>query len=345
MSLNASKLNYTVCSQEFINLSILDLRGQLIHTWKSGRFSSGNHTFPVNEIIPGGLGQGMYIIRIQTGKELHTFSFVKSGSDLKFTQQSAGDGALVELDSKLAKVTAVVDTIEFKASGYMSKKFTISKYVMNCEDVTLEEEEDVSSIPLVSSLLKGKWACIFYNQDGCESFVTMNNYQISNMSLVAASDGVQFSGTWGTYSVAGGIVDNTNLLLIVTRDDAVMNSRDIRIIALTQSHPTALLAGSVFSGAGIIGRFNLTTGIQLCQGSFEFMMVRDFTDIGGSSTSAGGTFNPRTSGFETSVSNCTSDYLTCSKACSYTYGPDETNRYGTCVAKCNDEKKNCEEGK
>jgi hypothetical protein len=346
LSLNSTKLNYTVTSQGFINVTIIDLKGQLVHTWKSGQVFSGYHVFPIAELIPGTIGQGMYLMRLQTEQEIQTFSVVKSGNSLRFTQSVGNNSNLIELGSKLAKTAAAVDTIEFKATGYISKAYTLSKYIINCEDVTLEEEddeEDITSIPLSSSLLKGKWACIFYNQDGCESYVTMNNYQISNMTLAAAADGVQFSGTWGTYSVAGGIIDNSNLLLIIGRDDIVMNSRDIRLIALTQSHPTALLAGSVFSGVGVIGRFNLTTGLQVCQGSFEFMMVRDFTAIGGSSTSAGSTFNPKTSGFESSVNNCTTRYLNCSKACSIgTYGLDDTDRYSACIAKCNDEKRTCE---
>lgn len=345
LALTPSRLKFNTNSSDFIAVSVLDLRGKIVHSWKSGQLSAGSHNFSTTEILPNTLGQGMYIIRIQSQRSLQTFSCVKNGNISRITQSSCNNDNMIELGSKLGKTAAAVDTIQFKATGYVSKAYILSKYVINCQDVTLEEEEeeeDLLSIPLASSLLKGKWACIFYNQDGCENFVTMNNYRISNMSLVAASDGVLFSGTWGTYSVAGGIVDNTNLLLIINRDDAVMNTRDIRIISLTQSHPTALLAGSVFSGAGIIGRFNLTTGIQLCQGSFEFMMVRDFTDIGGSSTSAGSTFNPKTSGFESRVNDCTSDYLTCSKACSWNYGPDDTDRYATCIAKCNDEKKNCE---
>ena len=75
------------------------------------------------------------------------------------------------------------------------------------------------------------------------------------------------------------------------------------------------------------------------------MMVRDFTDIGGTSTSSGSTYNPKKSGFESNQSTCLTDYLSCSKGCSFTYGPESANRYSTCIAKCNDEKRNCEKGR
>lgn len=113
----------------------------------------------------------------------------------------------------LAKTTAVVDTIDFKASGYKSKVYTISSYATHLEDVTLlKAPDDIQSVTLSSSLLKGKWACFFFDQDGCEENVTINNFTITNLTIVPSTDGVQFTGTWGTYDLAGGIVDQNNCI-------------------------------------------------------------------------------------------------------------------------------------
>ncbi|MDO5577501.1 MAG: hypothetical protein Q4F84_10515, partial [Fibrobacter sp.] len=128
------------------------------------------------------------------------------------------------------------------------------------------------------------------------------------------------------------------------RKDSFKNTTEIRLIALKQAHPSILLAGSVFSGAGVISTFNSTTGSQLCQGIFEFIMVRDFTTIGGSSTSAGSTYNPKTSGFKINNNDnqCTQKWLSCTNACSIgVYGPESSDRSKLCTAKCNDERNLC----
>lgn len=346
VSFTSTKLSYTISHSGSLCLSLLDLKGQKLHSWKSGTLSGGSHIFPLSEVIPNSFGKGMYIIQLQTNHELQTFQCLKTGNGVRIIPKSGDVSTFRELDGALSKTTATVDTIDFKATDYISKSFTISSYVMHCKDVTLEKKvTEPQPIDLTSSMLKGKWCCIFYNQDGCEDYITINNYSISNMTIVPSSDGVQFSGTWGTYQLAGGIIDQTNLLIILSRSDAVFNYQDIRLIALTQSHPDDVLAGSVFSGICVMGQFNATTGLELCQGTSEFIMVRDFTDIGGTSTSSGSTYNPSKSGFESNQSECLTDYIECSQNCSRIYGPDEMNRYSTCIAKCNDEENNCKEGK
>ena len=83
---------------------------------------------------------------------------------------------------------------------------------MKCENVVLEEEEEdeeadePQSINLTTSLLKGKWACIFTIRMG-EQYVPVNNYTITNMTIVPSTTNNMFIGTWGTRDLEGGIVD------------------------------------------------------------------------------------------------------------------------------------------
>jgi len=347
ISITGNKLGLSLSKPENVKASLFNIQGKNITTWSSGKLASGVHSFSFQNILPRSVSTGVYILKIETGTEQHRYMLTKYADRVSVSRSLSNSMKLVSGEkSSVASTMAVIDTIDFKAPGYKSKAFTISEYVMECQDVTLETVEDeyeFEPVTLTPSLLKGKWACIFYDQDGCENYITINNYAITNMSFSSFINDQVFAGSWGTYELAGGILDEENLLLICSREDVVFNYQDIRIIALTQSHPNDLLAGSVFSGTGIMGRFNLTTGAQLCMGSFSIMMVRDFTDIGGTSSTSGSTYNPGTSGFESRQNDCLNNYLNCSKACSIgIYGPESTDRYSACIAKCNDERDKCE---
>jgi hypothetical protein len=342
----------TLAKPENVKVQLFDIKGRNIVSWSSGNLGSGSHSYQIQKILNKSVSPGVYILTVGIGSSQFKYTLTKHAERISISQPSSKSMQLLSSESSnVAAAMATVDTIDFRASGYKSKAFLISKYEMKCENVVLEEEEEdeeadePQSINLTTSLLKGKWACIFYDQDGCEQYVPVNNYTITNMTIVPSTTNNMFIGTWGTWDLEGGIVDQKNLLIILSRSDIVFNRQDIRIIALTQSHPDDLLAGSVFSGVGAMGTFNLTTGQQVCIGTFNFMMVRDFTDIGGTSTSSGSTYNPKKSGFESNQSTCLTDYLSCSKGCSFTYGPESANRYSTCIAKCNDEKRNCEKGR
>lgn len=196
----------------------------------------------------------------------------------------------------------------------------------------------VQPIMLSSSLLSGKWAYMTYDYDGCNSLAPQDN-QIFNFSILPSSNG-QFSSTWGKYNVTGAIANDTALIMVATYNDYLFNTKTIRIVAAFQTAPNSALSGSVFSGFGFVAQLNATTGYVNCEGSYSFIMVRDFSKIGGSSSSSGSTYNP-TSKSSPSIfkSDCYQEWLTCNKACSWDYM--NTQPSSICFGRCDLEKAKC----
>lgn len=193
-------------------------------------------------------------------------------------------------------------------------------------------------IKLTPSSLSGKWAYITFDHDGCES-ISPPDYQIFNFSILASLNG-QFSSMWGYYNVSGAIVNDTAILMVAKYNDYFNNTQIMRVVAAFQTAPSTALSGSVFSGYGYTIQVNATTGKVLCQGSYSFLMVRDFTKVGGSSTSSGSTYNPNSSKSPSLFrSDCYNDWLTCNKACSFDYM--NTQPSSICSGRCDLEKAEC----
>ena len=157
ISITGNKLGLTLSNPENVKARLFNIQGRNITTWSSGKLAAGSHSFCLQSILPRSVSPGVYILTIGIGIDQHRYTLTKYADRVSISQSLSNNMKPVSTEgSSFASTMSVIDTIDFIASGYKSKAFTISKYVMECQDVTLEIEEDeyeIEPVTLTPSLL------------------------------------------------------------------------------------------------------------------------------------------------------------------------------------------------
>lgn len=116
-----------------VSLDYFDMQGHLIERVVEKVATAGLYQF---DVIGAPKAVNMMVIRVAAGKQTASFCYVPISKGLHATASSTGSLAG---RSQTAQVKAIVDSLQVTASGYKSKKVTISSYEATT-DIALEQE-------------------------------------------------------------------------------------------------------------------------------------------------------------------------------------------------------------
>jgi hypothetical protein len=113
-------ITVNITQPERIQIELFDIQGNLLNTIISTHSSAGNYRFNLNN---NGLAAGMVMVRVIMGQHKACFRYIPSC-------RSSGGAQLVNefADGRIAKLEAIVDSLQVSAAGYVSKIVKITSY-------------------------------------------------------------------------------------------------------------------------------------------------------------------------------------------------------------------------
>lgn len=120
-----------------IRIDILDLKGTLLERMDWGTVSAGTYRWNVAERVRS---RGVVVVNASVGRTRKAFTHVQAGHGVRTREVSTEYSS--QAAPRLAKVAAVLDTLQFRAAGFISRKVAISS-LDTTVDVTLEASTDI----------------------------------------------------------------------------------------------------------------------------------------------------------------------------------------------------------
>jgi hypothetical protein len=150
-------------------------------------------------------------------------------------------------------------------------------------------ENDIKPIKLTPSMIVGEWLYIRYNQDGCEEYLEFPENNIFTYIITAGPDSTFYFTDAEKHT--GRIMYGEDLVFERIYNDEFTSTRSAQLILARQAHPTEALAGLVFQGPALLRVFAIGTTVKLCEGHFEFFMVKKLAGSTGTTTNTNTNFN------------------------------------------------------